>query len=242
MDATTSSSWAEKFDPEYAARRQAARRQVHQEVDSLGCRLIGSWAVDEFHLDRMGRESFSDIDAWHPDSRTHKNHVITLKLEQHEVRLRLSIHGSGYNDSVSRDGFRIFALLNVAQSIALQRPPGHVQYEVCKAFLMMSRIANGQSYSEVARTLGHDGILALRVKLGATSLTEMRTKHGPWRKVEAAAQHLLNHHGNQFELEDHPREVIQAGINYLRTHPDDYPNWLRTYAVEKYKTALGFSS
>jgi hypothetical protein len=229
---------SDTVDSDYARLRAAARREVRDRMTELGHHVIGSWLSREFHLSRDGRYSFSDVDVVNTGVRRHREEVITIRPGRHELNLRVSIHANDCTDTVTPRGIALFAMLNVASAMLHGRCAAFSHYEVCKAYLVLARRHQSETYAEAANVHGPAGAFALSIKLGEVLLDEPRRDYPGWVSVRDAARRFVGSRDPNFSLEAGALAILTTGLSELVASNGDYPAWLQDYAIAKYSSVF----
>jgi hypothetical protein len=142
--------------------RYRALETVFRAAEGAGS-LRGSWRWGDFHLDRAGRRSCSDVDLYASTPTSAAATAAGGVLDTGIGPLRLAVHAVDYEPHVSLPVSYAFALVNLATArLGRDDDP----YLLAKAQLMLARQHAGERYTDVAARVGTPAAPLLARKLG----------------------------------------------------------------------------
>jgi hypothetical protein len=150
-------------ETDYGLRRRALQNAVREQTATTGS-LRGSWASQNFHLNKSRSASWSDIDVWGSNAPEPLAKEVAISTVYDTITFRVSVHPYDYQPTLGLTAQKLIAvanmLTNLNANMELRR------YNLAKAYLVCSRETPTQGYREVGERLGVSGRLAIRAKIG----------------------------------------------------------------------------
>lgn len=145
-------------------------RQAVSTTSSVQC-LRGSWVAGDFHLDRTGNRSFSDVDlAFGSDSSVSDaaRQFISDALSQAGFPLRVSIHREEALARLTSQDARILKMAEfLVHTASVPRGSPLAAYWLAKTSLLLLRETSNEGCGAIAERIGTaEAQLAFAVKLG----------------------------------------------------------------------------
>jgi hypothetical protein len=206
-----------------------AKLRSHDLMDALR----GSWKYNDFHLDHIGKQSFSDLDLMVDVSATDQQ-KIKSSLERDLapcLTLPVSVHGA---DSLLKINLEDSFVLNIGEFIAKTRLKGECDsfyhYTLAKISLLLLRTSSRERYEAVAHRIdAPEAHAALAVKLGRESTFDVN-----------AAKLLLTHSSHPTAREFYERCILETpGEAFLTSFRSRIRScktiepWLQEYLIKK---------
>ena len=219
--------------------RHRARKFVARVLRDCGASqaLSGSWKHGDFHLSPDGI-SFSDVDLICPDLSDRQavrlREQVRAMLSERFV-MRVSVHTRPSLRRMSIEDARFFLGLEYVTSVL--RDSATLDYLRSKIALLANRQYVAERYQSVSRRLGLEvATRALEVKLGTeTNFSTLSGLQLLGALKDARSRDLLSELFTQTPTgawgETHLRELRRAAPTI--------DNWLKDYAEEKFRKALG---